>query len=147
MELGSYLFKKDEVIRFAEKFDPQAFHLSEEGAAQSHFGRLCASGWHTASVWMKLNVEQGMEGWCRAVGYEGETPIIGPSPGVRNLKWLHPVFVGDTISYRCEILDKRIHPRRKGWAILSINNSGSNQDGVQVLSMDGAVMLKLDTDD
>ncbi|MEL6966811.1 MAG: hypothetical protein AAGM04_05460, partial [Pseudomonadota bacterium] len=46
-ELGSHTFEHDEIIRFATKFDPQAFHLSEEGAAASHFGRLCASGWHT----------------------------------------------------------------------------------------------------
>ncbi len=56
IELGTHTFKANDIIRFAEKYDPQPFHLSEEGAAKTHFGQLCASGWHTASVFMKLLV-------------------------------------------------------------------------------------------
>ena len=53
-ELGSYTFTADEIKRFARQFDPQPFHLDEEAAKRSHFGALVASGWHTASVFMKL---------------------------------------------------------------------------------------------
>ena len=143
LELGQYTFSESEIIRFAKKFDPQPFHLSQGGAASSHFGRLCASGWHTASIWMKLNVTMGVEGWCDAVGYSGPLPEFGPSPGLRNLKWLHPVYAGDTISYLTELTEKRLHPRRDGWALLSLHNSGKNQNGRDVLSFDSAVLLKL----
>ena len=83
LELGSHTFEPDEIIRFAEKFDPQPFHLSEEGAARSNFGRLCASGWHTCSIWMRLNVSHGRDEFLRLTGYEGPPPVFGPSPGLR----------------------------------------------------------------
>ena len=56
-ELGRHTFTADDIKAFARRFDPQPFHLDEAAAARSHFGALCASGWHTASVWMRLMVE------------------------------------------------------------------------------------------
>ena len=56
-ELGSHTFTADAIKIFARRFDPQPFHLDEAAAARSHFGALCASGWHTASVWMRLMVQ------------------------------------------------------------------------------------------
>ena len=56
LELGSHTFSAGEIRRFAGKYDPQPFHLDEDAAAKSVFGGLCASGWHTASMWMKLNI-------------------------------------------------------------------------------------------
>ena len=55
--LGSHTFTADEIIAFATKYDPQPFHLSEEAAAKSQFGQLCASGWHTAAMFMRLSVD------------------------------------------------------------------------------------------
>ncbi len=49
-QLGSYTFTAEEIKRFAAKYDPQPFHMDEKAAAESHFGALCASGWHTAAV-------------------------------------------------------------------------------------------------
>ena len=54
--LGSYRFDAEAIKEFARKYDPQPFHTDEEAARGSVFGRLCASGWHTAAVWMKLNL-------------------------------------------------------------------------------------------
>ena len=54
IELGSFGVDRDEVIDFASKYDPQPFHLSDEAAAQSMFGRLAASGWHTCAMVMGL---------------------------------------------------------------------------------------------
>ena len=51
---GSYEVTRDEVLEFARKYDPQPFHLSEEEAAKTHFGRLAASGWHTAAMTMAV---------------------------------------------------------------------------------------------
>ena len=54
---GRHVFHADEIKSFARRFDPQLFHIDEEEAARSHFGALCASGWHTASAWMRLIVD------------------------------------------------------------------------------------------
>src|SRR5262249_60521671 len=85
---------------FAARFDPQPFHLDETAAARSHFGRLCASGWHTACVWMRLMIDyRRREDEARRARGEAVAPL-GPSPGFRDLEWLQPVFVGDTLSDR-----------------------------------------------
>lgn len=82
--------------------------------------------------------------WRRVTGYEGEEPELGPSPGIRNLRWPAPVFVGDTITFSSTLTGKRINQRRAGWALLTVYSCGHNQDGTQVLAMDGAVTLRLD---
>lgn len=144
IELGSHTFERDEIIRFAEKFDPQRFHLTEEGAADSHFGALCASGWHTLSMWMRKNVDNGRDAFIEAISQDGAAPVYGPSPGVCNIKWLHPVYVGDTITYRSTIINKRKNPKRPGWGMLMNHSDGVNQNGVKVMSMDGAVTIRTD---
>ena len=55
VEIGSHVFTAEDIKTFAQRFDPQPFHVDDEAAARSHFGRLCASGWHTACVWMRLH--------------------------------------------------------------------------------------------
>ena len=144
LELGSHTFEPDEIIRFAETFDPQPFHLSEEGAARSNFGRLCASGRHTCSIWMRLNVSHGRDEFLRLTGYEGPPPVFGSSPGLRNIKWLLPVYAGDTITYRTTLTKKKPSGKRDGWAMLLNRSEGFNQDGRQVLTMDGAVLMRMD---
>ena len=115
-EVGRYTFTAENIKAFAQRFDPQPFHLDEAEAARSHFGALCASGWHTASVWMRLMVEyQNRED--AATRARGEAvATLGPSPGFRELKWLKPVYVGDTVTYSTEIIDKRAfqQPARLG---------------------------------
>jgi len=143
-QLGSHTFEKDEIIEFASQFDPQRFHLSQEEAEQSNFGALCASGWHTASIWMRLNIQNGSGELARLVGNLDIRPVFGPSPGVRNLRWLRPVYVGDTITYRSTLTGKRKSPKRKGWGLILSHSEGFNQNGKPVISMDGAVTIKTD---
>ena len=144
LELGSHTFQTEEILRFAKKFDPQRFHVSEEGAKDSIFGRLCASGWHTGSMWMRHNIDNFEEELMRLTKYEGTKPVIGPSPGLRNLGWPAPVFPGDTIRFHSDITGKRSSARRPGWGIMTVSSYGTNQDDVVVLSMDGAVSIRLD---
>lgn len=141
MPLGSYTFQRDEIIRFATKFDPQRFHLSEDGATDSHFESLCASGWHTASIWMRLNVLNGRDAMQKEAGHHGPQPKFGRSPGVRDIRWLAPVYVGDTITCSSTITGKRLTPKREGWAMLFSRGEAHNQDGVLVLRMDSAVTM------
>src|SRR4029079_15096116 len=106
-ELGRHTFTTYGIKSFARRFDPQPFHLDEAAAARSHFGALCASGWHTASVWMRLMVEHTNRE-DQAIRARGElSAALGPSAGSRELKWLKPVYVGDTVTYFTEVLDKR----------------------------------------
>jgi acyl dehydratase len=133
-ELGRHTFTADDIKAFARRFDPQPFHLDEEAAARSHFGALCASGWHTAAVWMRLMVEyqRRQDDMLRARGAGVAT--LGPSPGFRELKWLRPVYAGDTVSYGSEVVETRPSNSRPGWGLMTIRNSGVNQKGEPVIS-------------
>ena len=51
---GDYDVTREEVLEFARKYDPQPFHLSDEEAAKTHFGRIAASGWHTTAMTMAV---------------------------------------------------------------------------------------------
>jgi acyl dehydratase len=138
-ELGSYRFMSDDIIHFAKQFDPQCFHVDPEAAKHSLFGGLCASGWHTASIWMKLMVAHRDRVRTEALA-RGERPArLGSSPGFTNLKWLKPVYAGDTVTYRSTITDKRVSASRPGWGLAFHHNVGVNQRGQEVFSFDGAV--------
>ncbi|MEL7229339.1 MAG: MaoC family dehydratase [Pseudomonadota bacterium] len=140
-DLGSHTFERDPIITFAKQFDPQRFHLSDEGAKGSHFDRLCASGWHTAAQWMRQNVENSYHGLQDAIGYDGPPVAFGPSPGFRNLRWHLPVYADDTVHYRTTLTGKRILAHRPGWGLLTNHAEGFNQHGERVISMDGAVTV------
>ena len=142
LELGEHTFTREEILRFAENFDPQPFHLDEAAAAQTHFGRLCASGWHTASVFMKLWVatHQRVEAAARA---QGRTPArIGPSPGFEDLRWRKPVFVGDTLRYKRVVTGKTESRSRPDWGLVHSDMLAENQDGVLVFSFKGTVFVE-----
>ena len=89
------------------RYDPQPFHLDEAAAARSHFGALCASGWHTAAIWMRLMVDYRTRDGDAARARGEPVAALGPSPGFRELKWLKPVYVGDTITYATEVIETR----------------------------------------
>jgi acyl dehydratase len=141
--LGSHVFMPDEIVRFAKRFDPQPFHLSEEGGRASHFGGLVASGWHTAAVFIRLRVEQ----LNRQRGAEppppGErAPRYGPSPGFRDLKWLKPVHAGDTIAYSSRVVEKVELASRPNWGLVSSRAEAVNQRGETVMTLLGQVFVE-----
>ncbi|MCQ0986346.1 MaoC family dehydratase [Jiella marina] len=142
--LGSHTFTAEEIIRFAEKYDPQIFHLDPDAAAKSVLGGLCASGWHTASVCMRLNVETRYARLREWIEAGNPMPKVGPSPGFRNMRWQKPVYAGDTISFSQTVTDKRPSARRAGWGVLSFSTSGRNQHGTEVFSFDGVAFQGLD---
>ncbi len=132
--LGRHTFGADEIKAFAKRFDPQLFHVDEDAAARSHFGALCASGWHTAVVWMRLMVDF-RRGLTETAQSRGE-PVagIGPALGFRELKWLKPVYVGDTIDYASEVVETRLSNSRPGFGLMTIRSTGVNQNGEPVIS-------------
>jgi acyl dehydratase len=134
MPVGAHTFKADEIKAFAARFDPQPFHLDESAAERSHFGALCASGWHTAVAWMRLMVDSRRR-MVEAAHARGEpVAAMGPALGFRELKWMKPVFVDDTIDYTSEIIAARASDSRPGVGLISLRTTGINQHGVPVIS-------------
>ena len=93
---GSYEVTRDEVIEFASKYDPQPFHLDDEAAAKTYFGRLSASGWHTCAMMMRMMADNMKDRKQAGLG----------SPGLDEMRWLKPVYPGDTLRVESEIVDK-----------------------------------------
>jgi acyl dehydratase len=133
-ELGSFTFTAELIKEFARQFDPQRFHLDEEEGRKSLFGGLAASGWHVASVCMKLLVADGQREASEAAARGEEVAVWGPSPGFRELRWIKPVLAGDTISFSSEVESLRPSAKRPEWGIMQARNIGTNQRGELVYS-------------
>jgi len=142
IELGSHTFTVDEIKAFASKYDPQPFHVDEAAAERSVFGRLCASGWHSCAIWMRLNLEHREDVVRRPWAGPGPRPDYGPSPGFSNLRWLKPVYAGDTITYTRRATGHRALATRPGWRMMTIAAEAFNQAGEKVLEFDNAVLIE-----
>jgi len=130
-QLGTVTPTREEILEFAQKFDPQPFHLSEEGGKASLFGGLCASGWHTCSMAMGLMVRNFLL----------NSSSLG-SPGLENIKWLKPVHPNDTLRLEHEILESRPSKSKPDVGLTRTVWRMYNQDGDQVLHMEGASMFR-----
>ncbi|TKD51261.1 MaoC family dehydratase [Sphingomonas baiyangensis] len=121
---GRYEVTREEVLDFARKYDPQPFHLSDEAAAKTHFGRMSASGWHTASMTMAMFVAHLQAHPQASLG----------AAGIDELKWLRPVYPGDVLRCETELLDKRVSAKRPGIGLTRSRMTTFNQDDEAVLS-------------
>ena len=126
MSLGSTLVKREETLAFAQQFDPQPFHLDDAAAEASLFKRLSASGWHTCSMTMRLMCD----------GYLNDSAGLG-SPGIDELRWLKPVYPGDTISAEMIVLEARVMNSKPHVGLVLSRWRVFNQDGVDVMTMQG----------
>ena len=129
---GSYDVTREEVIDFARKYDPQPFHLSDEEAAKTHFGRIAASGWHTCAMTMAVIARYVVEDEQAGLG----------SPGVDELRWLKPVYPGDTLHVRGKIIETR--PSRSKPEIGSFRTETivTNQDDDPVMRFTSIVLMR-----
>jgi acyl dehydratase len=141
-ELGRHSFTVDDIKRYAVRYDPQLFHVDEAAAARSHFGALIASGWHTAAVCMRLFIETQRQIAAELAARGEPAAKLGPSPGFRNLRWLKPVYAGDTISYAGETIEKRQTESPPGWGLVVFRMRGTNQDGTVVFEFENAVLIE-----
>jgi acyl dehydratase len=124
-KFGRYEVTREEVIEFASKYDPQPFHLDDEAAAKTHFGRLSASGWHTCAMTMSMLVANLKENRQAGLG----------SPGMDNLRWLKPVFPGDTLRCETTILEKRRSKSRPEMGLFKSHLKVFNQNDEPVMEM------------
>lgn len=122
---GSYPVTREETVAFAAKFDPQPFHLDDAAAARTHFGRLAASGWHTTAMMMAMIVENFAATEQASLG----------SPGIDELRWLKPVFPGDTLRCESEVIDKRRSATRPELGIYRSRMSVLNQHDEPVMTL------------
>jgi acyl dehydratase len=130
--MGRRLVDRDEVIRFAKEFDPQPFHVDEAAAKDSFFGGLIASGWHTVGMVMRMMCDS----------YLLDSASLG-SPGVDNVKWLHPVRPGDTIRATRTVMEARTSKSKPDVGIVKSRWEVYNQDEVLVMTMEGYGMFRV----
>lgn len=129
---GAYEVTREEVMEFASKYDPQPFHLDDEAAAQTHFGRLSASGWHTCSMTMRMMVDNMMNEKSAGLG----------SPGVDQLRWKKPVYPGDTLRCETEVIEKRRSASRPEMGIFKSRIRTFNQNDEIVLEMVSNALIR-----
>ncbi len=139
--LGSHRFEPAEIIRFATKFDPQPFHLDEEAAKNSVFGGLCASGWHTASMWMRKHRDFA-DAMMAEARQNGGLLEYGPSPGISDLKWLRPVFAGETVDFHTTTVSIRDSGSKPGWKVITERQEAFVQGGPKVLEFTGVEFVR-----
>ncbi len=138
--LGSHEFTREAIIAFARAWDPKPFHLDEAAVRASIFGSLCASGWHTGCVAMRLIVE-ARDRFRGERSRPGETlPPLGVSPGILKMRWPNPTRPGDVVTYASEVLGKR-ETKRPQWGLAHLRTFGINQNGLEAISFESHVFV------
>jgi acyl dehydratase len=131
-EFGHYPVTREEILEFAGKYDPQPFHLSDAAGQAMHFGGLCASGWHTGAMAMRMIVDSMPAGGSGSLG----------SPGISELRWIKPVFPGDVLRMKSTVVDKRASRSRPDMGMLFLENQVFNQKDELVMSFRPTVMYQ-----
>jgi acyl dehydratase len=130
-EFGRYEVTREEVLEFARKYDPQPFHLSDEEAAKTHFGRLAASGWHTCAMTMAVIARRVMAEEQAGLGSPGD-----------ELRWLKPVYPGDTLIVKGRIVEKTPSRSKPEIGSFRTETEVTNQDGVPVMRFTSIVLMR-----
>ena len=127
---GRVQVEKDEIIAFAKRYDPQPFHLDEEAGRKSIFGRLVASGWHTAALTMGLiaRSEYRSAGGTIGLGFDG-------------MRWPIPVLPGDELRIETEVLEMRPSRSRPDYGLMKLRTQTFNQQGKIVQEVVGNAMV------
>lgn len=121
---GRYTVTGAEIVEFAERFDPQAFHVDESHPLTTELGGIMASGWHSTAIFMRLAVD----------AYLGNAAVL-TSPGVDELRWLAPVRAGDIISGEATVEETRLSVSKPDRGILTTSARLWSQQKVDVLTM------------
>lgn len=131
-QLGEYHVTEEEIVEFAEMYDPQPFHVDETAAKGSMFGELVASGWHTAAMCMRLLVDGPVEG-------DEDRAVMG-SPGIEQLRWHEPVRPGTTLTARTEAIEKRPSESDPSRGFVKFRLEGYDEDGTLLISWIGTTI-------
>jgi acyl dehydratase len=131
-EFGTYEVTREEVLEFARKYDPQPFHLSDEAAAKTHFGRLAASGWHTTAMTMAVLARYSVDHEQAGLG----------SPGIDELRWKKPVYPGDTLTESGKIVEKTPSRSKPDIGSFRTETTVANQNGEVVMTFTSIVLIR-----
>jgi acyl dehydratase len=130
-EFGFITIEKDDIIEFARRFDPHPFHIDPEAAKQSVFGGLIASGWHTASLALRLLVDH----------YISRVAGLG-SPGLDELRWRKPVRPGDILSIRVTVVEAKLSRSKLYRGTIRSYVEEPNQHREVVMTWRGIILVR-----
>jgi acyl dehydratase len=130
IDLGTRTVTEDEIIAFATQFDPQPFHIDREAAAQSIYGGVIASGWHTCSMMMRMVVD----------GLMAKSASMG-SPGLDGVRWLAPVRAGDVLNVRYRTTQVKASNSKPDRGVVWSEWVAVNQHGETVCTIKGMGMF------
>lgn len=131
-DLGRYQITAEEIIAFAREFDPQEFHLSEEAAKSSVLGGLAASGWQTCALLVRMATD----------AYINASAAMG-SNGMDEVKWLKPVYAGETLTGTMTVMSKRVSSKRPEMGILKCHWELFNSEGEKKTDMIGVNFMRV----
>ena len=129
-EYGDKLVTADEIKEFASEFDPQPMHLDEEAARNTLVGGLCASGWHTTGMMMRIVAD----------GFLLNSSSMG-APGVDEIRWLAPVRPNDRLRVRATVLETREPKSRPDFGFVRMHYDVLNGDDAVVMTLTGSMMF------
>ncbi|HEY1546137.1 MAG TPA: MaoC family dehydratase [Xanthobacteraceae bacterium] len=130
-EYGTYEVTAEEIKAFAAEFDPQPMHLDEEAARASIVGGLCASGWHSCAIMMRIIAD----------GFVLDSASMGAT-GCPEIKWIAPVRPGDRLRVRVQVLDTRVSKTRPGMGFVNARFDMLNAADVPVMAVTTNMMLE-----
>lgn len=130
IEHGPRRITREEIVAYAREFDPQPFHLDEEAARHSMLGGLCASGWHSCCILMRMAAES----------FVLNSSSMG-APGVDEVRWLVPVRPGDELKLRATVLSTRASGSRPDMGLVNVLFELFNAAGACVLLMKAPLMF------
>jgi acyl dehydratase len=132
ISFGSYHLSKEEVIAYAREWDPQPMHLDEAAAKRSVLGGLAASGWQTSAIVVRLSVE----------AYANKSAAMA-SNSMEEAKWLKPVYVGETLTGRATVLERRVSSKRPEMGILKMKFELWNEAGEMKCEIIGVQFMRV----
>ncbi len=132
-QLGPRKVSAEEIIEFAEEFDPQPFHIDAGSEQAAQVGGLIASGWHTCSIFMRMLCDS----------YLLDTASLG-SAGLDEVRWLRPVRPGDILSGSATVTDRRVSSKRANLGLVSFDYELHNQQDQPVMTIRGMGMMEVE---
>jgi acyl dehydratase len=130
LSYGAYAVTKDEIFEFARAYDPQPHHIDEEAAKLSLVKGLCASGWHSCAIFMRM-LYDGMLADCAALG----------ASGIDEVRWMKPVRPGHVLKARSTCLEKRVMRSRPGVGVCKMHHDILSQDDELLMTMENSFFI------
>ncbi|MDI9335660.1 MAG: MaoC family dehydratase [Gammaproteobacteria bacterium] len=130
-EMGPKVFSLDEILEFANKYDPQPFHIDVEGAKNSIYGGIIASGWHTCAVLFRLLCD----------GFILNSASVG-SPGMESIRWIKPVYPGDSLTLTVEVMQTKEMKSNPSLGMALTRWEAKNQHDALVMTLEGWGMYR-----